>query len=305
MVDPDETRPAGSTTGGEAAGRDSDWRPSMTDRRLFKMGSIAGIWGALVAFPFVVTHPHLPPGSAVGVLETVRDFGPWLFLHMGLMFVLIVILLGLAAISRSITGEKASSWAVCAFWVGVIGTVFGILGQGVDGLGLNVIAHVWLNSAPDQQLAAVTTAAGVMGVATGVFILVLFFYFGLTSLAYALAFGLSEEYPNWLAGIAFLGGSLGFSSALFTYFSDFSDPVYYGLFIPGAVVFLIWVFIASIILWRRELRVPKDRAARVEAAGARAEAAKAPADPPPAPVEQPTDVWQGAGTGAGGAGAED
>ena len=51
-----------------------------------------------------------------------------------LFFVLIVILLGLAAISRSITGEKASSWGVCAFWVGVIGTVFGILGQGVDGL---------------------------------------------------------------------------------------------------------------------------------------------------------------------------
>ena len=86
MVDSDDTRPAGRTTGGEAAPGASAWRPSMTDRRLFKMGSIAGIWGSIVAFPFVVTHPHLPPGSAVGVLETVRDFGPWLFLHMGLGF---------------------------------------------------------------------------------------------------------------------------------------------------------------------------------------------------------------------------
>ena len=241
-------------------------RPSITDRRLFKMGSIAGIWGALVAFPFVVTHPHLPPGSAVGVLETVRDFGPWLFLHMGLMFVLIVILLGLAAISRSIEEEKASSWATCSFYVAIIGTVFGILGQGVDGLGFEVAKDIWVSADTADEGTAVLVAGGVAGVATGIFILVLFFYFGLTSLAYALAFGLSDEYPNWLAGIALLGGLLGFGSALFTYFDDFSDPVYFGLFIPSAVVFLIWVFLASLVLHRRELRVEKPSRPKAKAA---------------------------------------
>ena len=124
-----------------------------------------------------------------------------------------------------------------------------------------------------------------MGVATGIFILVLFFYFGLTSLIYGLAFGLSDEYPNWLAAIAFLGGTLGFSSALFTYFDDFSDPVYYGLFIPSAVVFLIWVFIASIILWRRELRVPKP--AKVKATSAAKPKATAPPIDPSADEKAP------------------
>lgn len=267
---------------------------AISDRHLYRMGVWAGAIGSVVAFPFVATHPHLPPGDATGVLTTVLDFGPWLFLHFGLMMVLVVMLVALAAFSRSIQDERASAWATVAFMIGVIGTVFGILGQGVDGLGLNVISHVWLNSPPDQKFAAVTTAAGVMGVATGVFILVLFFYFGLTSLAYALAFGLSEEYPNWLAGIAFFGGSLGFSSALFTYFSDFSDPVYYGLFIPGAVVFLIWVFIASMILYRRELRVPKDGAELAKAAKARAAKVRRPAAPP---VDPPADVRQGAGSG--------
>ncbi len=230
---------------------------AISDRHLYRMGAVAGGVGAIVAFPFVALHPHLPPGDASGVLQTVLDFPAWLFLHFGLMMVLIVLLIGLAAFSRSIQDDRASAWATVAFVVGLIGTVFAILGQGVDGLGLNVAANVWEATPEDQKFAAVLAGAGVMGVATGIFILVLFFYFGLTSLAYSLAFGLSDEYPNWLAGIAFLGGSLGFSSALFTYFDDFSDPVYYGLFIPSAVVFLIWVFIASIILWRRELRVPK------------------------------------------------
>lgn len=265
MTDPDDSRPAGLTTDGSTGTGPQGWRPSMTDRRLFKMGSIAGIWGAIVAFPFVVTHPHLPPGSAVGVLETVRDFGPWLFLHMGLMFVLIVILLGLAAISRSIGEEKAASWAVCAFWVGVIGTVFGILGQGVDGLGFEVAKDIWVSADTADQGTAVLVAGGVAGVATGIFILVLFFYFGLTSLMYGLTFALSKEYPGWLAAFTLLGGALGLSAALATYYDDFSDPVYYGMFIPSAVIFLLWVLAASIMLYRKHVWVSKPKAPKKQA----------------------------------------
>ena len=239
-------------------------RPSITDRRLFKMGSIAGIWGALAAFPFVVTHPHLPPGDAVGVLETVRDFGPWLFLHMGLMFVLIVILLGLAAISRSIEEEKASSWATCSFYVAIIGTVFGILGQGVDGLGFEVAKDIWTSADTADQGTAVLVAGGVAGVATGIFILVLFFYFGLTSIMYGLTFAMSKEYPAWLTVMTLLGGGLGMSAALATYYDDFSDPVYYGMFIPSAVLFLLWVLAASILLYRKHVWVAKPSSARTK-----------------------------------------
>ena len=32
----------------------------------------------------------------------------------------------------------------------------------------------------------------------------------------------------------------GMSAALATYYDDFSDPVYYGLFIPSAVLFPLW-----------------------------------------------------------------
>lgn len=259
---PVREHPAGPEGHDDAGGR----RPSITDRRLFKMGSMAGIWGALAAFPFVVTHPHLPPGSAVGVLETVRDFGPWLFLHMGLMFVLIVILLGLAAISRSIREEKASSWATCAFYVGIVGTVFGILGQGVDGLGFEVAKDIWTSADTADQGTAVLVAGGVAGVATGIFILVLFFYFGLTSLVYAYAFALSKEYPRWLTAMTLVAGTLGMGAALATYYDDFSDPVYYGMFIPSAVLFLLWVLAASIILYRKEVWVAKPKAKKEPAA---------------------------------------
>lgn len=67
MTDPADSGPTGPTTNDEATSGPSGWRPSITDRRLFKLGSMAGIWGAIAAFPFVVTHPHLPPPATRSV----------------------------------------------------------------------------------------------------------------------------------------------------------------------------------------------------------------------------------------------
>jgi hypothetical protein len=236
-------------------------RQGLSDRLLYRWGVPAGVVGSLVAFPFVAFHPHLPPGNAQGVLETVRDFGPWLVLHLGLIVVLMLILLALAAFSRSIrSDERTSGIATLALVIATFGTLFAILGQGVDGVGLKVATDVWEGSAADDKHIAVLMGAGVMGVATGIFLMVLFFYFGATSLAYGVAFAVSREYPGWLAALALLGGTLGLAGALLTYFDDFSDPVYYGLFIPSAVILLLWVFAGSLLLRRRELRHPHQAA---------------------------------------------
>jgi hypothetical protein len=140
----------------------------------------------------------------------------------------------------------------------------GILGQGVDGLGFEVAKDIWTSAPTADQGTAVLVAGGVAGVATGIFILVLFFYFGLTSLVYGLTFAMSKEYPGWLAAFTLLGGTLGLSAALATYYDDFSDPVYYGMFIPSAVIFLLWVLAASIILYRKHVWVAKPKAAKKE-----------------------------------------
>jgi len=61
-------------------------------------------------------------------------------------------------------------------------------------------------------------------------------------------------------------------------------------------VFLVWVFIASMILYRRELRVPKNGAEMMEAAKARAKASKVlPSAQTTTPVGPTGDVAQPAG----------
>ncbi len=224
------------------------------DRHLFHFGWLFGALGALAAFPFVVTHPHLPPGDAVGVIETVIDFPAWLLVHAGLIFVLPMMMIGLAAISRSITHERTSASAAAALIIAVIGTVFAILGQGVDGVGFHIVSQVYESLPPGQRSAAVFTSIGVSGVAVGIFVLVLFFYFGFTSLAYGLVFVRTPRYPKLIALLSLLGAGLGLAAAFITYFDDFSDPVYFGLFIPSAVIFLLWVLAASLHLWWTQVR---------------------------------------------------
>jgi hypothetical protein len=224
------------------------------DRHLFHFGWLFGAVGAIAAFPFVVTHPHLPPGDPEGVIHTVLDFKAWLLIHLGLMFVLPMMLIGLLAIARSIRDERTSASAAAAMVIAVVGTIFGILGQGVDGVGFNIAADVYEASRPEDKGAAVLMSVGVSGVAVGIFLLVLFFYFGFTSVAFGLVFLRTRGYPKAIAALALLGGALGLAAAFITYFDDFSDFVYYGLFIPAAVVFLLWVLAASVHLWLTQVR---------------------------------------------------
>jgi hypothetical protein len=97
---------------------------------------------------------------------------------------------------------------------------------------------------------AVFTSAAVGVVAVGIFVLILFLYFGMTSLIYAGACWRSRIYPSWLVIPQLLGGSLGIAAAIGTYFGSFTDFIYFFLFIPGAALLLVWIFIASIFLWR-------------------------------------------------------
>ena len=235
------------------------------DRHLFHLGWLFGAIGAVAAFPFVVTHPHLPPDPE-GVMRTVRDFDAWLLIHVGLMFVLPMMLIGLLAIARSIRDERTSASAAAAMVIAVLGTIFAILGQGVDGVGFNIAANVYEASPPEDRGAAVLMSVGVAGVAVGIFVLVLFFYFGFTSLAFGIVFLRTRGYPKLIAALALLGGGLGLAAAFITYFDDFSDFVYYWLFIPSAVIFLLWVLAASIHVWWTQVRPHQQEATSGSAA---------------------------------------
>jgi hypothetical protein len=222
------------------------------ERSFVRFATLVGIVGAVIMAPLFASHPHLPPNDPGGVMQTVLDFTPWLALHFALVVGILFLLAPLLAIGRSIRDEAGPGYvsAGAAMVVALVASVFGILGQGVDGIGFHSMAELWESSPDEAKGAVLLTSAAVGVVGAGIFVLIMLFYFGLTSIVYAGACWGSKIYPRWLAIPQVLGGTLGVSAAIGTYFGSFSDFIYYFWFIPSAALFLIWIFIASIFLRR-------------------------------------------------------
>jgi hypothetical protein len=223
------------------------------ERRFYRFAAMVGMITTVILAPLFAVHPHLPPEDPEGVLQTVLDFSPWLALHLALVVGILFLLAPLIAIARSIRAERDEGYVLAGagMTVGLVASVFGILGQGVDGVGFMAMADLWQSLPEQAKGGAVLTSAAVGVVAVGIFVLILFLYFGLTSMIYAGACWHSRIYPGWIVIPQLLGGTLGISAAIGTYFGSFTDFIYYFLFIPGAALLLVWIFLASIVLWRR------------------------------------------------------
>src|SRR5215203_3012546 len=85
--------------------------PRPVEESVFRIGSVAGIFGALLAMVGNLLHPATPIGDPEGVALTIAESEAWVLVHLVIVVGLILILGGLVAISRSIEGGVAGTLA--------------------------------------------------------------------------------------------------------------------------------------------------------------------------------------------------
>src|SRR5918995_340316 len=78
--------------------------PRPEEGSIFRIGSVAGIVGALLAMVGNLLHPATPIGDPEGVARTIAHSENWVLVHLMIVVGLILMLGGLVAISRSIEG---------------------------------------------------------------------------------------------------------------------------------------------------------------------------------------------------------
>src|SRR5215211_9031551 len=74
---------------------------------IFRIGSVAGIVGSLLAMVGNLLHPATPIGDPQGVARTIAESENWVLVHLVIAVGLILMLGGLVALSRSIEGGLA------------------------------------------------------------------------------------------------------------------------------------------------------------------------------------------------------
>jgi hypothetical protein len=223
-------------------------------RPFLRIGAGAAVAGGLTGL--VADLLHGPADATEDGLRQLAHgglFGVYQVDHLLLVLALVLLLGGLAAISRSIRSEPGASWASFALISAQVGTAAMAVALGIDGFGLVATARIWDGAGAAGQAVAYQANQALWSVFFGVFAVALFLYFGVTAFLYAVAMLVSRAYPRWLGWVAggagLLGGFLGVLLALQG--GSISFLLYTALFAGTTIPFTVWITAAGLYLWRR------------------------------------------------------
>jgi hypothetical protein len=229
----------------------------MDDRALYRWGGIAAVVGALVTLVTNLLHPRISEfDDPVPVfVEEIADSATWIPLHLGLVLGILLITVGLFSLARSLKGGPAEGWARMALGSLLISTPIVLVTLGIDGYGSKVTADAWADAAGAARQAAFATAAAVVQVSWGCFMLMTIAYVGLTPILFGAAVAASGEYPpalGWAVAIlgagAVVAGVIGFGG---------QSALFWILFVATSGLITLWILAFGVLLGRKaSARVP-------------------------------------------------
>lgn len=224
----------------------------MSDRALHRIGSASAIIGAVVAVITNVLHPRVSDYSSPEVLlQAIAGSSIWVADHLGLIVGTLLILAGLVALSRSITGEPAAAVARLAVVAAVVSAAMGLVLLGIDGIVAKQTAVAWAAAPAAEKAPALRVAVAVEDIAFALFSLLIVLQFGVTLFLYGLAVALSDAYPRWLGwlAVAVAAGSAVVGLAQAT--NGPSVLVTNILFPILSSIAILWVLVMGVLLGRK------------------------------------------------------
>ena len=126
---------------------------------ILRIGSYAGIAGALLGLVGNLLHPATPIGDPEGVARTIADSRLWVPDHLAIVLGLILMLGGLVAIAHSIQDGLPAALARLGSVAAVAGITVGLILVTLDGLAAKGIAEAWATAPVADQAAALQLVA--------------------------------------------------------------------------------------------------------------------------------------------------
>jgi hypothetical protein len=223
----------------------------MSDSNLFRWGGAAAVVGALVTLVTNLLHPRISEFDepVPAFVEEIAGSGSWMLLHLGLVVGILLITVGLFALARSLKGGPAEGWARLALGSLLISTPIVLVTLGIDGYGSKAAADAWADAAGPGRQAAFATAAALVQVSWGCFMLMTITYVGLTPMLFGAAVATSGEYApalGWAVAIlgagAVVAGVIGFGG---------QSALFWVLFVATSGLITLWILAMGVLLGRR------------------------------------------------------
>lgn len=231
-------------------------------RGIFRIGSAAGVVGALLAMVGNLLHPATPIGDPEGVARTIAESERWVLVHLVIVVGLILMLGALVALSRSIEGGVPGALAQLGSVAAVAGVTVGVVLVMVDGVAAKHLADAWETAPPEEAAAALRVVLAEEAINFALAALFNILFAGVTFILLGLAVAWSGEYPGWLGWVVVVAGVGSVSVGLVQAYTGESIGFTRIATIIFPTTITLWVVGMSVLLLRKAGR-RTERPARV------------------------------------------
>jgi hypothetical protein len=218
---------------------------------IFRIGSTAGIAGALLGLVGNLLHPATPTGDPEGVARTIADSRLWVPDHLVIVLGLILMLGGLVAIAHSIQDGLPGALARLGSVAAVAGITIGLILVTLDALAAKQIAQAWATAPPAEKAAALRLVLAEETINFALAALFNILFAGVTFILYGLAVAWSRVYPRWLGWVVVVAGVGSVAAGLVQASAGESTTMTRILTIIFPTVITLWLVQMGMLLLRR------------------------------------------------------
>ena len=217
-------------------------------RLTFLIGGWAAVVGSLMGMMGNLLHPHTPFDDPLGTAEVILGSGSWVTHHVVIVVGVFLMLLGLFALYRSITGPTAQALAQFGMLAAVVGVSVGLLLVIMDGVAAPQLAEEWATAPPPEQTMALRVLSANETVNFSVASLFNLIFAGATFIFFGLALAIGRDYPRWFGWVAVAAGVLSIGAGLVQAYNGEPTEASRLLTVIGPTVITLWSLVLGVVL---------------------------------------------------------
>jgi hypothetical protein len=225
--------------------------PTTTTGWILRVGSYAGIAGALLGLVGNLLHPATPIGDPEGVARTIADSRLWVPDHLAIVLGLILMLGGLVAIAHSLQDSLPAALPRLGSVAAVAGITIGLILVTLDGLAAKGIAEAWTTAPAADQATALQLVLAEETINFALAALFNILFAGVTFILYGLAVAWSRTYPRWLGWIVVVAGAGSILAGLIQAAAGQPTTITRALTIIFPTVITLWLVEMNILVLRK------------------------------------------------------
>lgn len=214
----------------------------LLDRRVLRVGAVAGMLAALLGLVFNLIHPRSSSFTYQSEADLVHDSSIWLFDHYMLAIAILLGFVGYLAIAWSFDTEPSRSWGRLGSAVVIVSVSIAFLTLAHDGMAHKMILDEGIHR--EGYLAFFETNGALFNTVIGTL-------FGITPIVLGVAILTGDEYAGWVGWLGIIAGIVGFVDATIQWFGGFSSFSVNVLYLIASLIGTIFLFLASFQLMQR------------------------------------------------------